>query len=157
ENERLQEYCASPLRLHGLPLAAKDDKADDQRDHAGAVEDQDDREQVVVDLVGNLALREATVTARMGAVGGERDENEQPHQGECRERRLGRAWKLPDQMRCRLPVARLDDRRGSGVSARGSSARGRRRSRRAPPRRTAPWRAAARLRSPTAGTARATP
>jgi hypothetical protein len=92
------------VRLHGLPPAAIEDEADDQRDDAGDVEDDDDREQVVVDLVRDLSLRDAAVAARVRAARGDRDENEQAGEQQRGERRLERARKISSYLRRRPPA-----------------------------------------------------
>ena len=65
EHDELDDLRPQPVRLHRLPLAPVQDEADHEGDHAPEVEDDDDREQVVVDLVRNVPLRDAPVPARM--------------------------------------------------------------------------------------------
>ena len=74
EHDELRDLRSEPVGLHGLPLAPERDEPDHEPHGAGAVEDDDDREQVVVDLVRNLPLCDAAVPVRMRAARRQRDE-----------------------------------------------------------------------------------
>ena len=87
-------------------LFAQGEECADQNGRPDAVQDHDQREQVVADARRDLALPYVSGTEGMTGAGADSDEDEQPDQAECDEHHRKRAARLAHKFRRRRTIPR---------------------------------------------------